>query len=357
MELTEKLGLKRKKNASFFSEIQRHNSNKMQSKTRKMSTKHHNNLKHKHKNEKSDDITFIQIQSNSQDTTNNYSTPASNPNQEKDGDKMFSVEEMQKYLNTELKDIDEKTLAKNWDWRNVGGNSFVPKPRRQNSCGSCYIFSTVSSLESRLRVMTNNKDKTEFSRQFPLSCSFYTEGCEGGYPILVGKFFNEFEIVPDECFEYEAKNVPCSQVCNYTKYPKKYTVSKYEYLGGFYTATSEVDMMKEIRARGPIPGNITVPWSFSYYSNGIYTNDVEIVPNAGVLSKSTLFDKNISWEKVDHSILIIGWGEEKGVKYWIGMNTWGEEWGENGYFKILRGENECSVESMGDCFRITKEDR
>jgi len=268
-----------------------------------------------------------------------------------------SAQEFQKYLNSEIVDIDESKLSKNWDWRDVGGASFVPRLRKQNNCGSCYVFSSVSSLEARLRVLTNNRDKTEFSRQFPLSCSFYTEGCDGGYPILVGKFFNEFEIIPEECFEYQSKNVPCDQVCDYTKYPKKYTVSKYEYIGGFYGATSEVEMMKELRARGPIPGNISVPWSFSYYSKGIYSHQKFLEKNAGKLSKSTLFDKRLTWEKVDHSILIVGWGEENGVKYWTGMNTWGENWGENGFFRILRGENECSVESMGDCFRIKVEQR
>ena len=117
-------------------------------------------------------------------------------------------------------------------------------------------------MESCLRVVTNNKDKTEFSRQFPLSFSFYTEGCEGGYPILVAKFFNEFEIVPESCFNYQTKNGKCSDVCNYKQNPIKYYVSKYEYLGGFYGATNEVAIMKEIRARGPVPGNMTVPRSF-----------------------------------------------------------------------------------------------
>jgi C1A family cysteine protease len=276
---------------------------------------------------------------------------------EKDSFFVDQVSEIQKYLNKEIDEIDENLLAKNWDWRNVSGQNFVPRLRLQKSCGSCYVFSSVSSLESRLRVLTNNVDKTEFSRQFPLSCSPYTEGCDGGYPILVGKFFNEFEIIPEECFEYEASNVSCSRVCDYTKYKKKYSVSKYEYLGGFYGATSEVSMMKEIRARGPIPGNISVPWSFSYYKDGIYSHEKFLSKNVGKLSKSTLFDKRLSWEKVDHSILIVGWGEENGVKFWIGMNTWGSQWGENGFFRILRGENECSIESMGDSLRIKVEDR
>jgi len=275
---------------------------------------------------------------------------------DRDGDIETDYSVISKYLQTPIEEIDENNLPKNWDWRNIGGISYVPNPRKQGDCGSCYIFSLVSSLESRLRIMTNNKDRTEFSRQFPVSCSFYTEGCDGGYPILVAKFFNEFEIIPESCFEYQAKNGKCSDVCDYKQHPIKYFVSKYEYLGGFYGATNEIRIMKELRARGPIPGNMTVPWTFSYYKSGIFS-EKNLKKNSGKLSKTTLLDKNLSWSSVDHSILLVGYGEENGSKYWIGMNTWGNYWGENGFFKILRGENDCNIETMGDSAQIAFKDR
>jgi len=209
---------------------------------------------------------------------------------ENDSKNVHNPKEITKYLNTDINEIDSNTLPKNWDWRNVGGENFVPPVRRQADCGSCYIFSTVGSLESRLRIMTNNQDTTLFSKQFPISCNFYTEGCEGGYPILVAKFFNEFEIIPEDCFQYQARDVSCSQRCS-TLPSKKYTVSKYGYLGGFYGATNEELMMKEIRARGPIPGNIMVPWSFSYYKKGIFAHDHALVRNSGKISKKKSFEQ------------------------------------------------------------------
>jgi len=179
--------------------------------------------------------------------------------------------EVSKYINMDIKDIDEKELSKNWDWRNVGGVSYVPSIKSQGDCGSCYVFSAVTSLEGRLRVQTNNQDQTALSKQFPISCNFYSEGCDGGYPVLVGKFLNEFEVVPESCMPYKAANTQCSTVCDYTKNPKKYTVSKYGYLGGFYPGSSEADILKELRARGPMPGNIRVPWTFNYYKSGIFS--------------------------------------------------------------------------------------
>lgn len=34
------------------------------------------------------------------------------------------------------------------------------------------------------------------------------------------------------------------------------------------------------------------------------------------------------------------------MKYWLAANSWGTNWGENGYFRILRGENHCEIESF-----------
>jgi len=231
---------------------------------------------------------------------------------DKDSSEVFDFNETKKYIDKEISEIDENKLSKNWDWRKVGGISFVPQVRSQGSCGSCYVFSTMTSLEARLRVLTNNQDQTLFSKQFPLSCNFYAEGCNGGYPILVSKFLHEFEAVPESCFEYTETTDKCENVCDYSKFKKKYTVSKWGYLGGAYGKTSEEDIMKELRARGPLPGNILVH---------------------------------------------VGYGEEDGVKYWIGMNTWGDNWGEDGFFKIVRGSNESEIESMGDFMQIKVEDR
>ena len=271
---------------------------------------------------------------------------------EPDSPYVTDKEEILKYINSSLDEIDEKILPKNWDWRNVGGENFYSEEIEQGGCGSCYVISTISILESRLRIKTLNKDQTKLSVQFPLSCSFYTEGCRGGYPIVLGKFFHDFEIVPRECFEYNRDDNNCENVCDYTKYKKKYFVRDYGYIGGFYGAANEVLMMKELRARGPITGNIRSPIFFSMYSGGIFSS-TEIQENVSKgLNYKRLYDDNIFFQEVGHSTTIVGYGEENGVKYWICMNSYGKNWGDNGYYKVLRGENEMRIETMPEFLNI-----
>ena len=271
---------------------------------------------------------------------------------EPDSPYVTDKEEILKYINSSLDEIDEKILPKNWDWRNVGGENFYSEEIEQGGCGSCYVISTISILESRLRIKTLNKDQTKLSVQFPLACSFYTEGCRGGYPIVLGKFFHDFEIVPRECFEYNRDDNNCENVCDYKKYKKKYFVRDYGYIGGFYGAANEVLMMKELRARGPITGNIRSPIFFSMYSGGIFSS-TEIQENVSKgLNYKRLYDDNIFFQEVGHSTTIVGYGEENGVKYWICMNSYGKNWGDNGYYKVLRGENEMRIETMPEFLNI-----
>jgi cathepsin B len=63
-------------------------------------------------------------------------------------------------------------------------------------------------------------------------------------------------------------------------------------------------------------------------------------------AKNEIYEWNGKGEQIGgHAIEIVGWGEEKDKKYWIIKNSWGTQWGNDGYFKMSRGKNDCEIES------------
>ena len=69
---------------------------------------------------------------------------------------------------------------------------------------------------------------------------------------------------------------------------------------------------------------------------------------------STLWmrENDYEYEYLNHAVVIVGWGfdEETNTKYWVWANTWGKNWGENGFFRLQRGTDEFSIESTAESF-------
>jgi len=110
---------------------------------------------------------------------------------------------------------------------------------------------------------------------------------------------------------------------------KVYQTEEYGHVKG------EAAMMQEIYQRGPIACGIAVPDALEDYTSGIFndtTGDVNIV----------------------HDISVVGWGVENGTKYWTVRNSWGTHFGEQGFFRVVRGTNNIAIES--DCAWATPKD-
>ena len=78
--------------------------------------------------------------------------------------------------------------------------------------------------------------------------------------------------------------------------------------------------------KGTLSVTMTVYEDFEAYSSGVYQHKT---------------GRNLG----GHAIKMVGWGVDNGVKYWTCVNSWNDSWGENGQFRILRGSDECGIES------------
>uniref|UniRef100_UPI00358F3F4E dipeptidyl peptidase 1-like n=1 Tax=Myxine glutinosa TaxID=7769 RepID=UPI00358F3F4E len=223
------------------------------------------------------------------------------------------------------------SLPDTWDWRDVNGVNFVSPVRDQGGCGSCYAFGSTAMLESRIRIITNNTQQPILSPQHIVSCSPYSQGCEGGFPYLVaGKYAQDFGILEEANYPYQGVDAPCEDQPH-----ARYFSSHYQYIGGFYGACNEPLMRLELVNNGPVAVSFEVYDDFRYYSGGVYKH-------------TGLHDSFNPFEITNHVVLVVGYGHDttSGLDFWIVKNSWGDDWGEDGYFRIRRGNDECSIESI-----------
>ena len=234
-----------------------------------------------------------------------------------------------------------------FDWSDKAPGApdgYIEPMRDQLTCGSCFAFTGTSMLAARARIKNKalNENNLMLSPQAVVSCTGYAQGCNGGFAYLVAKYSMDFGLATDPCFPYEAgivldKQPKCSKQC--TDPSQKIYASSVRYVGGYFGNCSEVAMMHELVNMGPLGVGITVPRSFEEYRSGVYVED-QRDESAKVAVPYKPF------EPTGHAVLIVGYGVDKGVKYWRVKNSWGRHFGETGYFRVRRGTDEISIESM-----------
>jgi cathepsin B len=193
--------------------------------------------------------------------------------------------------------------------------------RQQLHCGSCWAFSGSSTLQDRFCIASQGKIKTVLSPQDMVSCDSGDMGCQGGLLDRAWTFLEKTGIVAEACFPYvsgDGKNVPHCPHGACADTGLKYT--KYRAVAGSSKAlTCSNQIKQELVKNGPVQTGFMVYEDFMHYKSGVY-------------------EFTHGQKLGGHAVKIIGWGKEEGKEFWIAQNSWGPQWGENGFFRIKFGE-------------------
>jgi C1A family cysteine protease len=195
----------------------------------------------------------------------------------------------------------------NFDWRSQGG---VTPVKNQGSCGSCWAFCAAGAMESQ--VLIRSGLETDISEQAVLSCNAAGDGCDGGWMSTAYDLWIDHGAVAEECMPYHAVD---TDACIQGSCDVLATLDGYYYVG------ENIDDIKQAVLDGPVAVAIAVCGGFGSYTGGCY-------------------DETCS--EINHGVVIVGWDDTMcGDGAWIIKNSWGPDWGVNGYMYIKYGA--CSV--------------
>lgn len=207
------------------------------------------------------------------------------------------------------------------DWRLYGA---VTPVKDQASCGSCWSFGTVGTLEGTHFLQTGNL--VRFSQQALVDCSwgFGNNGCDGGEDFRVYQFMMKHGGIPTENSygPYLGNDGFCHMNASNVEIGFQ--------IRGFVNVTSgDLRAAKVAVAKhGPLSVGIDASHkSLSFYSSGVYYE-----PKCG----NTL-------EDLDHAVLLVGYGKLNGQHYWLIKNSWSTYWGNDGYVLMSQKDNNCGV--------------
>jgi hypothetical protein len=261
----------------------------------------------------------------------------------------------------------------------------------QKDCGSCWAFSVTGSASDRIRrispifldvnvevdgdVVKNQlspyllaacdncsllDQQPDFVRNAKLvidanKCSV---GCDGGVIEYALIYLDHNGLISIDCNQGSIGQYRCHKLeslkqidnlikadlmkfhkqCKFWQFKTPIKVALYEN-SQLTTATklkaNEEAIKTEIFLHGPVSSGYMVYQSFYDFfeknPKGIYAPEAR--------------PKDADEEKGGHAVVFTGWGTENGVPYWIARNSWGKKWGDNWYFRIIRGQNFCECES------------
>jgi len=228
--------------------------------------------------------------------------------------------------------------------------------RDQGTCGSCWAFGAGSAFSDRVCIQSGGAIDQSYSTQDILSCCRTCGmGCNGGYLGATWKYMTggvctgglyegtgckPYSIAPCEhhttgdrpdCADLPNSKTPsCTNDCVDSYDGPAYMNDKVSTSNSYSVGNSRnLDQIQtELMTNGPLEVSFTVYEDFMSYTSGVYYHTT---------------GKSLG----GHAIKLMGWGTdaETGMDYWLLVNSWNSDWGEEGWFRMRRGTNECGLEN------------
>jgi len=220
----------------------------------------------------------------------------------------------------------------------------------QAACGSCWAVSTSSVMSDRICIASGGKQRVNISALDLLSCEPTSWGCDGGWEDAAFRYYvknglctgSNFQLqlgckpypwasVPHPSHEPLHKTPSCQQACHNSNYLLSYSKDKhYGQKPGMLEDGDVAKIQQEMMRAGPVTAAFMVFEDFTHYASGVYQH------TSGRFLGG-------------HAVRVIGWGVDNSTKlpYWLIANSWNTDWGDEGYFRIRRGTDECGIETWG----------
>merc|ERR1719473_423665 len=198
-----------------------------------------------------------------------------------------------------------KASAGSVDWRAKGA---VTPVKNQGQCGSCWAFSTTGSTEGANQIASGNL--VSLSEQQLVDCSRAegNMGCNGGLMDNGFKYIEQNKLCTEEAYPYHASD----GMCKASSCQGKVGVSGYTDV-----PQDNEQALEQAVTKGPVSIAIEADQTaFQFYKSGVFNK--------------------ACGTRLDHGVLIVGYGQEAGEKYWIVKNSWGATWGGEGYIMMAK---------------------
>lgn len=223
--------------------------------------------------------------------------------------------------------VEEMAGEDSFDWTEKGAVTGV----KTQNCGDCYAFGTTGDIEGSWFLAGN--DLVTLSEEEIVDCCFedmsilQCAGCAGGEPHEVFDWLIEKKsghLSSESTYPYVVpKRQPHPGTC------KRNTTASARISSWYWVSSSgegEANMTTQLPKVGP-------------FVIGIDATDAKMKAYTGGIAKPDCKENPV----LDHAVLVVGYGTENGVDYWKIKNSWGTDWGESGYYRIVRGVNSCGL--------------